>query len=264
MAIITISRGTYGGIRDLVEHLSQTLGYRLLSREQLLSDAAEQFGASESQVESALKYRPGFLEGRGMKKLHYIYCVQATLAKAVQGDNVVYHGQAGNVLLRGVPHHLRVRAVANMEYRIDAVMERCQFTREKAVEYIRELDEERDNWVKWVYGVEADDPHGYDLVVNLERLPVASAAAIIADTAQRDFQTTPESQQTVDDLVIASEARAKIGLDKGISDDRIEITVHSGIVTITEHVRSLPHEDRIRELIGQLPGVRGIQTKIAD
>lgn len=264
MAIITVSRGTYGGIKDLVEHLSQTLGYRLLSREELLSESAAQFGASERQLESALKYRPSFLEGRGMKKLHYIYCVQATLAKAVQGDNVVYHGQAGNVLLKGVPHHLRVRAVANMEYRIEAVMEQCQFTREKAAEYIRELDQERDNWVKWVYGVEADDPHGYDVVVNLERLSVESAATIIADTARRDFKTTPESQTALDDLVIASEARARIGLDSGIADDRLEIEAHDGTVTITTHVRSLPYEDRILELVGQLPGVKDIQFEIAD
>jgi len=264
MAIITVSRGTYGGIKDLVEHLSQTLGYRLLSREELLSESAAQFGASERQLESALKYRPGFLEGRGMKKLHYIYCVQATLAKAVRGDNVVYHGQAGNVLLKGVAHHLRVRAVANMEYRIEAVMEQCQFTREKAAEYIRELDQERDNWVKWVYGVEADDPHGYDVVVNLERLSVESAATIIADTARRDFKTTPESQTALDDLVIASEARARIGLDSGIADDRLEIEAHDGTVTITTHVRSLPYEDRILELVGQLPGVKDIQFEIAD
>ncbi len=264
MAIITVSRGTYGGIKDLVECLSEALGYRLLSREQLLSDAAEQFGASQSQLESALKYRPGFLEGRGMKKLHYIYCVQATLAKAVQGDNVVYHGQAGNVLLKEIPHHLRVRAVANMEYRIEAVMEQCQFTREKATEYIAELDRERDNWVKWVYGVEADDPHGYDVVVNLERLPVESAATVIAETAQRDFKTTPESQRAMDDLVIASEARARIGLDRGISDDRIAIAVRDGIVTIKGHVRALPYEDRVRQLIGELPGVKEIQSEIAD
>jgi cytidylate kinase len=263
MAIITLSRGTYGGVKALAQDLSQTLGYRLLSREELLAEAAQEFGASQSQLESALKYRPGFLEGRGMKKLHYVYCIRALLARAVQGDNIVYHGQAGNVLLEGVQHHLRVRVVANMGYRIQAVMEQCEFTREKAIEYLGELDKERDNWVRWVYGVEADDPHGYDVVVNLERIPAESAIAIIAETAQRDFQTTAESQRALDDLVLASEARAKIGLDKGISDDRIEIEAHDGVVTITANVRSLPHEDRIRELLGQLPGLRDIQSKIA-
>ena len=262
MAIITISRGTYSGGRILAECLSDQLGYRLLSREALLHSAAERFNATEEQLEAALLQRPGFLEGRGLKKLHYVYFVQAELARTVEGDNVVYHGQSGHLLLKGVPHHMRVRVVANLEYRIAAAMERSNLKREKAVEYIKELDEERDKWVEWVYGIDRNDPLTYDFTVNLERISIDSACGMVAESARRDFQTTPASQEIMNDLVLASEIRAKIGLDKSIADDRIEVDCEAGTVTLTGTVRSLVDADRVRELVRAIPGVENIDSKM--
>jgi cytidylate kinase len=262
MAIITISRGTYAGVKALAERLGESLGYRLYTREEVLTDAAKQYNASQSQVESALENRPGFLEGRGLKKLHFVYCVQATMARAVQSDDVAYHGQAGHLLLRGIPHHLRVRAVASMEFRVTAAMEGCNLTREKAVQYIKEADDARNSWIKWVHGVEADDLRTYDLVINLERIPIETAAAIVAETAQRDFQTTPESQQMLDDLVLASEIRARIGLDDSIADDKIGIDADRGVVTISANLRSLADVQKVEELASRIPGVENIETNI--
>ncbi len=262
MAIITISRGAYSGIEALAERLREELGYRLLSREELLVDTAKEFGASESQLESALKHRPGLLEGRGLTRLHYIYCVQAVIAKAVQGDDLVYHGEAGHLLLKGIPHNLRVMLVADHDTRIRTVMERCDLTREKAIEYARKLDEERDKWVKWVHGVDMSDPATFDLVINLERVPVSSAIAVIAETARRDFQTTPESQKVLDDLVLASEVRAKMGLEPSISDERIEVEASDGVVTVTANARYLADADRVKQLALQVPGVKDIESRI--
>ncbi|NIM52816.1 MAG: BON domain-containing protein [Gemmatimonadales bacterium] len=262
MAIITLSREAYSGVTNLAERLSEELGYRLLSREDLLADAAKEFGALQSQLESALIHRPGFLEGRGLKRLHYVHCVRAAMAKAVQADDLVYHGEAGHLLLKGIPHHLRVRVLANVEYRIEAVMEQCDLTREKAIEYITQLDEERNNWVQWVHGVDMNDPATYDLVINLEHIPVPSAASLVAQMAARDFRTTPQSQKTVDDLVLASEIRARIGLDRSISDDKIEVDAKDGVITITVNMRYLADADKVKQLASQIPGVKDIQSQI--
>ena len=262
MAIITISRGAYSGIEALAERLREELGYRLLSREELLVNTAKEFGASESQLESALKHRPGLLEGRGLTRLRYIHCVQAVIAKAVQGDNLVYHGEAGHLLLKGIPHNLRIMVVADRETRIGTVMERCGLARDKAIEYVKKLDEERDKWVQWVHGVDMRDPATFDLVINLENIPVPSAIAIVAQTLSRDFQTTPESQKIVDDLVLASEIRAKIGLDRAISDDKIEVEVNDGVVMIRANARYLADADRVKQLALQVPGVKDIESKM--
>ncbi len=102
----------------------------------------------------------------------------------------------------------------------------------------------------------------FDLMINLERIPVASAIAIIISTVRRDFQTTPESQKIVDDLVLASEIRAKIGLEPNISDDRIEVEASDGVVTVTANARYLADADRVKQLALQVPGVKDIESKM--
>lgn len=262
MAIVSITRGSHSGIEVLAERLSKDLGYRLLSREQLLAHTAEEFGALESQLESALKHAPRILEGRGLGRQHFVSCVRATLAKAFQSDNVVYHGESGHLLLKGIPHQLRVRLVAKVEDRVAAVMDRCNLTREKAVQYITQSDRTLERWVKWVHGVDINDPATVDLAINLQHIPVHGACAIIAEAVDRDFRTTPQSQKIVDDLVIASQIRARIGLDRGISDERIGIDADDGVVTITANVRFVAEAQRVKELVSQIPGVKSIESKI--
>jgi cytidylate kinase len=263
MAIITVFRGTRRGGTHLAESLAEQLGYRLLSREELITGAAQEYGAAEELVESALQQRPGFLEGRGLKRLHYIHCVHAVLARAVQRDDVVYHGQAGHLLLRGIPHHLRLKVVADMEYRIGEILRDENLTREEAIYRIEEADRLRAAWMEWLHGVGTDDPVAYDLTINLERISVPHACAMVAQMVERDFRTTPASQRVVDDLVLASEIRARIGLDPNISDEKIEVEVEDGVVTINANVRSLDDADGVKEAVRRIPGVKDVRSKIA-
>jgi len=262
MAIITIFRGTYSGGKALAESLSKELRYRLLSREELIAGVAMGVNASEDEIASALQQKPGFLGGRGRRKLQYIYCAQAAMARAVQNDNVVYHGQAGHLLLKGVPHHLRLKVVADKEYRISDEVREGDLTRDEAIHRIEELDRRRADWMMWLHGVDANDPTGFDLVVNLEHFSIPDACAIVAQAANRCFQRNPESQKIMDDLVLTTEIRAAIGLDGCVSHDRIEIEAKDGCVTIIANVRSLGDADDVRKLVRQIPGVREVQTKL--
>ena len=260
MAIITVSRGTYSGGKVLAEGLSRVLGYRLLTREELLAKAARQFGIPPEDLESALLMRPRFLENRH-KKLHYIYCVQAALASDVKRDGVVYIGQAGHLLLKGIRHHLRLKVVASLEMRVKAAMERSDVT--DPLEYVRKLDTERDKWVRWVYGVDRTDPTTYDLVINLQQVSIPVACSVVSQLVSSRFQTTPESQAALDDLAFASELRAHIGLDRKIVDDRIEIDARAGVVTLKGTVRSLVDADRVREFVGCTEGVTEVHSHLS-
>lgn len=262
MAIITISRGTFSGGKALAECLGKELGYRLLSREELVQATAQRFGASDDELAAALSHKPGLLDRRRFTKRSYVVCVQAELASAVQGDNVVYHGQAGHLLLHKVSHHLRLKVVADMEYRINAAMKHTRYSRELAIQYIKESDHARDEWVRWFYGVDRNDLTTYDLVINLEHFPMSSACKTVADLVQRDFRTTPESQSMLDDLVVTSGIKARLAMDRTIPDDCFEIEAKDGVITITGTARSLDHAKKVRELIHGIPGVRRVESRM--
>ena len=62
MAIITISRGTFGGGKELAESIAGRLGYRCISREELLTNTASQYVVPEGGLRAALDTKPGLLE----------------------------------------------------------------------------------------------------------------------------------------------------------------------------------------------------------
>jgi len=262
MAIITISRGTFSGGKALAECVAERLGYRCISREVLVK-AAREHGVPLERLSKALNEVPGILERMSLERVHYLAYVQEALIKEVRDERLVYHGLAGHLLLKGVPHILKVRVIANMEFRIKAAMERRNLNRHDAIEFIKKIDVRRDKWVSFLYNVNRNDPSMYDLTINLDRISLSSACDIVClNASQGEFQTTPESQEHLADLILSTEVRTKIASDSDIIDDRIEIDAHNGIITIGGTVYSFEDTDRVRELVRQQPGVKDIESRL--
>ncbi|MFC2008336.1 cytidylate kinase family protein [Chloroflexota bacterium] len=265
MAIITVSRGTFSGGRSLAESVAERLGYRCLPRVALY-ETANRYGVSEEKLSKAISEAPHLLEHLSSDRARYLACARAALLNEVKGDNVVYHGLAGHFLLKGVSHVLRVRVIANMEFRIKAAMDRSHLTREDAIQVLRTMDDKRARWTRFLYHVDWGDPSSYDLVINLDQISLDSACEIVCSTVSLDeFKTTPEWRITVDDLVLSTEVRAAIAANaasKNIADAGIEIEADKGVVTIGGTVASLGDADKIREIVRTIPGVNEIDSKM--
>src|SRR4030042_3484552 len=146
MAIITISRGTFSGGQSLAQCIAEKLGYRCISRKVVVG-AAKQYGVPLEKLSKALAEPPAFLERLTTERVHYLAYIRAAIYKEVRNDRVVHHGLAGHLLLlKGTPHVLRVRVIADMEFRIKAAMERNNLSREKAIKFINDVDEKRVKW----------------------------------------------------------------------------------------------------------------------
>ena len=193
MAIITISRGSLSGGRAVAECLAERLGYRCLGRE-ILRQAAGKVGVSEEVARVRFETAPGLWARLSRDRDKYVLAVQAALLEACLEGSLVYHGLAGQFLLRGVRGVLRVRLIAPLEKRMRALMEgRHRMTHKAAEEFIRNVDADRARWVKLTYGAEVEDPALYDLTVNLRSLSVESACAAIAEAAtQPEYAITAE------------------------------------------------------------------------
>ena len=262
MAIIAISRGTFGGGKALAERVAQRLGYKCISRE-MLRDAARDYGVPLDELSKALSQPPGILKGSDPARTKYLAYIRVELFKAIKDENVVYHGLAGHLLLEDVPHVLRILVIANMEFRIRAAMERTDLTRPEAIDFIKKVDEKRNKWVKYLYNVERNDPHLYDLVINLDRLDIDDACEILcANARQREYQATMESHDRMDDLVLAAEVKARIAGDSGIRNGHVKVDALKGIITLSGKVSFIKDADRIRVVARATPGVRAIDSKM--
>ena len=262
MSIITISRGSYSRGKEVAEKLAQILGYECISREVLL-EASEQFNIPEIKLVRAIHDAPSILESFGSNKKKYIAFFQSALLKRIQRDNKVYHGLAGHFFLAGVSHVLKVRIIADLEDRVKLEMEREKISSKDALKLLKKDDEERRKWSLSLYGLDTNDPSLYDLVINVSHLTVADAADIIAHTAGFDrFRATEQSKRAMDDLVMASEIRAKL-----INwHPSVQVTVKNGEVEV--RIERL-HEDEaeirnnVVRLTSNLPGVKRVKINVS-
>ncbi|MEF8823677.1 MAG: cytidylate kinase family protein [Desulfohalobiaceae bacterium] len=263
MAIITISRGSFSGGTQLADHIAQKLSCTHISREMLVNIAQEK-GVSLKKLSRALEEKPTLLESM-TDRVHYLTYIQQALARAVQKEeNVVYDGLAGHLLFKGVPNLLRVKVIADMEYRIEAVMERMGYTkREEAFNFIRNVDAKREKWTRALYQCDWKDPFLYDLTINLEQMSIAGASEIVCHTANlEEFKRTPEMQKKIDDFTLCTDARAAIASDFRIQDSGIDVEAHDGKILLTGTVENLEQGAMVKELIGNIPGVEAVNSQM--
>jgi cytidylate kinase len=191
VAIITISRGSLSGGRAVAECLVRQLGCRSLARE-ILRRAAGKLGASEEIVQAKFETTPGLWARMSRERERYVLAVQTALAEACVEGSLVYHGLAGQFLLRGLPGVVRVRLISPLEKRVRTLMDsQHRMTAKAAEEFIRNVDQDRRRWVKLTYGADVEDPSLYDVTVNLRSLSVESACvAIVEAAAQPEYAFT--------------------------------------------------------------------------
>jgi len=195
MGIITISRGSYSRGNEIAQKLAQKLGYDCISREILLK-ASKDFNIPEVKLLHAIQDAPSIFDRLKEGKGKYTAFIREAFLEYVQKDNIVYHGFAGHFFTKEIPNILKVRIIANLDYRIKVVMDRENISEEKARQLIYNIDVERRKWSMYLYGIDTNASELYDLVLHIDNLGVDDAIDFIYDVAKCPcFQTTPESQK---------------------------------------------------------------------
>ena len=262
MAIITISRGTFSGGIAVAEELSRKLGYPCISKEIIL-DAAEEFGIPEDKLIAAMEKPPrSWLEAPAKKIAHLNY-VRFSLLKRARKNDLVYHGYAGHLLLGDIVHVLRVRVIANMEYRINAAMEKEGLNRKEAVSMIKKLDKQSLNWTRFLYGVDWNDPALYDVVINLDRISIAGAVDIIAQmTELDDFKPDENSKAELNNQVLSSMVWAALTKDDRTNNSDLHVVSDNGTVKISGSTSSEDSLNAITDITKEVEGVRKVINEV--
>ncbi len=228
MSIITISRGSYSSGKRIAQKVADKLGYECISKDIIL-EASEEFDIPELKLIRAIHDAPSIIDRLSQKSDKYIAYIQAALTKHFRRDNIVYHGLAGHFLVKGIPHVLKVRILADFEDRVACEMEREGVSKSRATLILKKDDRERRKWSKHLYGIDTGSSSLYDLVIHIHKITIDDAVEIICDMAvSEDFQTTPESQRLMDDLALSAEVKAAL---LGINLDT-HVTAKNGVVSV--------------------------------
>jgi cytidylate kinase len=258
MPIVTISRGTESGGTRLAESLGERLGLRVISRE-VVVEAAKTYGVSEEDLRASLESPPGIWDKQARKRQQYILAVQATLAQMVEEGDVVYHGLAGQLLLRDLPNVLRIRLIAPLEHRIRAAMSHMDLSRAEAIRHIEKADEDRATWVRRLYDADVAEASLYDVVLNLGAMGLETATEMAADLLGRqEYRSTPEIQRRVKNFAVAVRVQAHLSLRSEFPEAAAHISVSDGVVSL-DLPRSAGHNrEAIVRFVSSIDGVESV------
>lgn len=263
MPVVFVSSLPFGGGERLARELAKKLGYGFLSREDVVARANEA-GIPVGKLEVAMVKKPAVQERMARLRDRYLALATSVIAERAAQENIVYAGRAGHLLLPGVAHVLRVRVVPEPAQRLDNVMQRLKLPREKAQKFLEEVDEDVRAWVHFVHGVELDDPANYDMVINLEHLSLANAAAALCAIAELpDFKPTPASTRAMADKLLQARARIRLALDERTAESDLTVRAAGEVVTVTYVPRQASAAPSIPEVLKELPGCREIRCTMA-
>lgn len=182
---ITLSREAGAGGGEIGEAVGRRLGWEVLDKcllDRVAQDArlprAMLELVDETQWNWAYDVFGPWLDRRIVPHEKYMVHVARAVLAAARRGNVVFVGRGCQFLLPP-GHGLAVRIVASEKYRVRRVMEKFNLSECQARQYIATLDRGRREFVARFFHRDLNDPHLYDLVINVEFLGADAAVELI-------------------------------------------------------------------------------------
>lgn len=261
MALLLISRGSFSGGQLISQCLSETTGMRCLTREDLTAEVNSHGELANRVVTSMAKAAQDYGQFSALRRPYKILMQRALLEYVRQGD-VAYFGYSGHLLLPGISHAVRVRIIAPQQLRIDLLMKREPLTEEQARERIRQVDEERSRWTRFMYGKNLKDPELFDFCINLERVSFPTACCMLTNLAdQSDFKATSKSLADVENRYLSVCVLAALLDNPKTFELEVGATADNGCITLEGPYLDETDRTSLLSLARTVSGVTEIQYK---
>jgi cytidylate kinase len=266
MPVIAMTREMGSGGREVAQRLADEMGLTLVLHELVEHDLAERLRVPESAIHHHLEGGATLRERWqvGSKRLAQ-YTAEEILALAQKG-NVLIRGWGACVLLREVPHVVRVRICAPAQLRERRVMERRGFTDRNAARHeIERNDAAHKRTLHAAFGVDREDPLLYDLVLNIGRLSIKTCAKLVRDlTESPEFQETEASRSILDDKALEARISTRLGerFTAGTGVSGIEVKARGGKVVLKGVAIHSALAAEAGKIAGAISGVKDVQNRM--
>ena len=263
MAIITISRQMGSGGIPIAQKAAEKLGYTLVDGEAILA-VADQYGLSRESIEQSDEKPPHFVETLDIKHEVALHLIELIILEYALKGNIIVYGRGGQDLLKGVNSVLRVRIIAPFEDRVERWAEREWLDPDRARRLVRMSDQQRAGFIRYYFDRDWDDPLGYDLVINTERLSEESAVRVICDAIKdRNLvESKAEYKKVLADLALRKRIEISIHAAGNIDQQLLDIEVNDTNVTLAGQLHSAAERQRVMAIAAGTSGAGKVVDKI--
>mgnify|MGYP001209466875 CR=1 FL=1 len=261
MPIITISRGSYYHGKSVADKLAAKLGYTCLSRDQILEEL-EEFHLPELKLVRGLHDAFSVLDRFPHGKARYIKATREQVLNRFTKGNIVYHGLVGHHFVQEIGHVLKVRIIADTEWRVADEMKREGISEAEARYTLKKDDEERRKWGIFLHGIDIAKPDDYNLVLRVGHVSEEEAVDLIASAAALPaFQETEESVMKLKDLALKATVSRRL-----FDFPNATVSVKNGDMKVILKAPEGQQElikGRMREMLLNIDGLRNLEIRIA-
>ncbi|HWA07662.1 MAG TPA: cytidylate kinase-like family protein [Ignavibacteria bacterium] len=107
--------------------------------------------------------------------------ISKSILKLADMGNVIIVGRGSFYITRHHRNALHIRLIGSLQKRVKHMVDEYSLSLRQAEEYIKKEDTQRHDYVKKLFGVDLNDPHHYDMVINTDKLSPQEIIALIAD-----------------------------------------------------------------------------------
>jgi cytidylate kinase len=249
--------------KDVALELAHTAKLAVM-RHEVLENVAAKMHVPSSVISRLREGKAGLVERLTTDRQQVaVYTAKEVFALAAKG-NIVLRGWGTTCLLRPVPHVVTVRITRSFDKRVDWLMQHLELDdRSFAETEIRRSDDAHAAKIKAQFGVTWGDPLQYDLVLNTDRISVASCAHQIQQLAGRpEFQETEQSRAMLANLALSAAVRAALKENEPTRETNIEIESQGGQLVLRGIVLNAQERSEAERVASTVPGVGKVDNQL--
>ncbi|MCU0589441.1 MAG: response regulator [Syntrophobacteraceae bacterium] len=263
MSVIALFSGSHCEADEVARRLVERLGYELVEDSHLVEEARARFEADAGRLMRAMTSKASVFNKFTHEKERSLATIKAALAGKLRQDALLVRGYAAHLIPREISHVLKICLIADMKHRVRRAMEAEGLSEKEAQKQIHRDDESLVLWVEHLFSQKDPwAPQLYDMVIPMDKTPVADGVALIEENIRRDIlRVTPESESAVEDFVLAAHVELKLAG----AGHCVQVSARNGGVTITINRQVLmlsSLEAELKRIAGAVPGVQSVETKV--
>ncbi|MGE4292126.1 MAG: response regulator [Desulfovibrio sp.] len=264
MSVITVFNGLFCEAGVVVKRVLDATGYRLVTDQEIVADAAGLSGMAEEKIARAFQAGTSVFNKFSHEKERSVAWLRLAMAKKLlNADKLLFSGYASQLPPARLSHLLRVCLIAEIKDRLALAEKEEGFAEKHAHKLIRKDDEDRAAWVKSLKGVSDPwDPSIYDVVVPVPKTGVQESADLIVEQAgNAAVNVTHASRDLVEDFLLAAQVETVLANE----GHNVEVAADHGKITLTinKNVLLLERLEReLKEIVSAMAGVRDVRTRV--
>ncbi|MEJ6022821.1 cytidylate kinase family protein [Ramlibacter sp. PS4R-6] len=263
MPVIALTQEMGSLAKDVALRLGE-LGKLQVTRHEVEENVANRMQLPTSLIRRLRGGKAGLRERLGTDPQRMgVYTAEEVFSQARRG-NVVIRGWGATLLLRPVPHVVSVRITRPFEQRVEWLMDNLGTDDRRLAEAeVRRSDSAHATRMNAQFGVTWGDPLLYDVVINMDRVGVDSAATqILALAARPEFQETDASRAVLEGLSLSARIRAALMATESTSETNVDIAAVDGKVTLNGLVVNDAERTETERIAKTVAGVGNVDNQL--